>query len=85
MTKTAQREGKLGGCTEADLVELDRAVADMAVAATEHEQSRERVGRILAELIAKGAMRQALADRAGFDSYQTVTNMAFGRPRKKET
>jgi hypothetical protein len=81
---TGTTSTEYGSCTEADLVDLDIAMEDLRSAEQDRDDARRAAGELMAALLAKGAQRKAIAARANVTD-QTVTNMAFGRPKKTTT
>ncbi len=78
-TTTTTRTEEFGRCTKKDLAGLDAAVERFQKANTEAAAARQALGKVMKRLIEKGAQKRALQRRAGFPSWQTVSNIAYGR------
>jgi hypothetical protein len=79
-SSTSTLGAEFGACTKADLGALDRAVAALAKTEVKRDDAKTALGAVMKRLLEKGAQRKAIAERVGFKSDQTVTNMAYGRP-----
>lgn len=76
--------GTIGSCTMEDVAALEGAMAELRRAEEALTTARSRAGAVMREMLDKGARRRAVAALAAV-SDQTVTNLAHGRPGKKET
>lgn len=80
---TTSTDPELGRCTPKDVEGLDEAIATWRAAEAEAEKAKQKVGKVMKRLRAKGAQRRWLAHRADV-SDQTVTHMSEGRKNWRE-